>query len=47
MEPEELDQKTRKLMTMFGAQHPKADIDRLYLQRCEGGRGLIELKYCV
>ena len=47
MEPEELDQKTRKLMIMFGAQHRKADIDRLYLQRCEGGRGLIELKYCV
>ena len=26
MELEELDQKTRKLMTMYGVQHPKADI---------------------
>ena len=24
---------------MYGAQHPKADVDRLYLQRCEGERG--------
>ena len=35
MELEELNLKTRKLMTMYGAQHPKADVDRLYLQRCE------------
>ena len=27
--------KTRKLMTMYRAQHPKADVDRLYLQGCE------------
>ena len=43
MELEELHRKTRKLMTMYVVQHPKADIDRLYLQRCEGGRGLIGL----
>ena len=47
MELEELDQKTRKLMTMYGAHHPKADVDRLYLQRCEGGRGLLGLEDCV
>ena len=47
MELEELDRKTRKLMTMYGAQHPKADVDRLYLQRCEGRRGLIGLESCV
>ena len=35
IELEELDRKTRKLMTMYGRQHPKADVDRLYLQRCE------------
>ena len=40
MELEELDGKTRKLMTMYRAQHPKADVDRLCLQRCEGGRNL-------
>ena len=32
---------------MYGAHHPKADVDRLYLQRCEGGRGLIGLGDCV
>ena len=47
MELEELDQKTRKLMTMYGAHHPKADVDRLYLQRYEGGRGLLGLEDCV
>ena len=40
-ELKELDRKTRKLMSMYGAQHPKADVDRLYLKRCDGGRGLI------
>ena len=40
-ELEELDKKTRKLITMYGAQHPKADVDRMYLKRCDGGRGLI------
>ena len=40
-ELEELDQKTRK------AHHPKADVHRLYLQRCEGARGLIRLQVYV
>ena len=32
-------------MTMYGAHHPEADVDRLYfLQRCEGGRGLLGLE---
>ena len=39
-----LDTKTRKLFTMNKMHHPKADIDRLYLPRCEGGRGLIQLE---
>ena len=47
MELEELDQRTRKLMTMYGARHPKADFDRLYLQRCKEGRGLLGLEDCV
>ena len=46
-ELEELDRKTRKLMTMYGAQHPKADVDRMYLKRCDGGRGLIGVEDCV
>ena len=47
MELKELDRKTRKLMTIYGAQHPKADVDRLYLWRCEEGRDLTGLEDCV
>ena len=46
-ELEELDRKTRKLMSMYGAQHPKADVDRLHLKRCDDGRGLIGVEDCV
>ena len=34
---EELDQRTRKLLTMYGAHHPKADVNRMYLRRCVEG----------
>ena len=47
MELEEQDRRTRKLITMYGAHHPKADVDKLYLQRCEGGRGRLGLEDCV
>ena len=42
-----LDRKTRKVLTMHGAFHPKSDIDRLQLHRQLGGRGLISCKGCV
>ena len=42
-----LDRKTRKMLTMYGAHHPKADVDRMYLRRAEGGRGLIGVEDCV
>lgn len=42
-----IDRKSRKLMTINRALHPRADIDRLYLPRCEGGRGLISIENCV
>ena len=32
---------------MYGALHPKSDVERLYLKRKEGGRGLISLESCV
>ena len=35
----QMDQRTRKLMTMHKALHPKDDVDRLYVSRKEGGRG--------
>ena len=47
MELEERDRRTRKLMTMYGAHHPKADVDRLCLQKFDGGRGLQGLEDCV
>ena len=43
-EIKKLDTKTRKILTMERMHHPKADVDRLYLPRAEGGRGLIQLE---
>ena len=34
-------------MTTYGALHPKSDVYRLYMQRKEGGRGLIGVERCV
>ena len=39
-----IDAKTRKLFTMHRAHHPKADVERLYLKRWQGGRGLLQLE---
>jgi hypothetical protein len=39
-----IDRETRKILTMYEVHHPKADIDRLYVKRKEGGRGLDKLK---
>jgi hypothetical protein len=37
-EIQKLDRKTRKMLTIHGQHHPKADIDRLYIPRKYGGR---------
>ena len=42
-----VDRKTRKLMNMHRALHPQADVDRLYIKRAEGGRGMISVEDCV
>ena len=42
-ELQNLDRKSRKLLTLYGALHPKSDVDRLYLPRSKGGRGLNKL----
>ena len=42
-----VDWKSRKTMTMYGALHPKSDVDRLYIKRKEGGRGLMSVECCV
>ena len=39
-----MDQRTRKLMTMHKASHPRDDVDRLYVSRKDGGRGLTSSK---
>jgi len=38
-ELKDMDKKTRKLMTINRVLHPRADVDRLYVSRREGGRG--------
>ena len=35
-----MDQRTRKLMSIHKSLHPRDDIDRLYVPRKEGRRGL-------
>ena len=40
-EIKELERKTRKFLTMYKGLHPKSDVDRLYLSRKDGGRGLL------
>ena len=43
-EMQTLDRKTRKLLTIHGQHHSKADVDRLYIPRIQGGRGLMQLE---
>ena len=43
-ELKDVDRKSRKTMTMYGALHPKNDVDRLYIKRKEGGTGLMSVE---
>ena len=43
----QMDQRTRKLITMHKALHPRDDVDRLYLSWKEGGRGLASIEGSV
>ena len=47
IELKDLDRKSRKTMTMYGGLHPKSDVDRLYVKRKVGGRGLISVEQCI
>ncbi len=38
-----MDRRMRKLMTMNGMLHPRANVSRLYLPRSEGNRGLLSV----
>ena len=46
-ELEQMDQRTRKLMTMHKALHPRDNVDRLYVSRKERGRGLTSIEDSV
>ena len=46
-ELKQVDQRTRKLITMHKALHPREDVDRLYVPRKEGGRGLASIEDSV
>jgi hypothetical protein len=43
-EIQKLDRKTRKMLTIHGQHHPRADNDRLYVPRNQGGRGLMQVE---
>ena len=42
-----MNQRTRKLMTIHKALHPRVDVDRLYVSRKEGGSGLASIKESI
>ena len=42
-----IDRKTRKLFTIYGALHPKSDVDRSFIRSKEEGRDLISIEDCV
>ena len=35
------DRRTRAILKLFTLHHPEADVDRLYVKRKEGGRGVL------
>ena len=43
-ELKEMDRSTREVMNMHRALHPKDSVERLYLPRKEGGRGLLSIE---
>ena len=46
-ELQNVDRKTRKLMTLYGMLHPHGDVDRLYLPKAIGRRRLMGVEDCV
>lgn len=43
----EIDKKTRRLLTLHGAFSMHGDVDRLYVPRCKGGKGLLQVEQLV
>ena len=46
-ELKKIDRTTRKTLTIYGAFHPKSNVDRLHLKRKHGGRGVIVIETCI
>ena len=46
-ELQEMDRRTRELLTMHNGLHPRSNVDRLYIPRREGGRGLMSVEDTV
>ena len=42
-----MNQKTRKIITMYVGLHPRSNVEQLYLPRNEECRGLISIEDCV
>ena len=41
-----MNRKTRKVLNMYHALHPRSNVDRLYLPRSEGRKGLLSIEEC-
>ena len=46
-ELKEFDRKTRKIFAMRKGLHPKSDVDKLYVSRKEGGKGLMSCQSTI
>ena len=46
-ELQQIDRKTRKVMTINKGLHPRSDVARIYVSRKRGGRGLQSCEHCV
>ena len=42
-----MDRKTKKLITLNHALHPKTDVDKLYTRRDVGGGRMVSIEECV
>ena len=46
-ETQELDGHTRRMMSAYHAIHPKSNVQKIYIKRKEGGRGLSSVEECI
>ena len=44
---ENMVRKTRKMPSRYGALHPREEVERLYIKRKAGARGLMSVKDCI